>query len=83
MRGIWNLAKSSTSSGTVRLRLAAAGAACIVAAACSQTPDKPDRESRRDRQRFRRAGQPPGVGALRRARLELPPAPNRPRCYCM
>ena len=41
MRGIWNLAKSSTSSGTVRLRLAAAGAACIVAAACSQTPTNP------------------------------------------
>ena len=41
MRGIWNLAKSSTSSGTVRTRLAAAVAACTLAAACSQTPTNP------------------------------------------
>jgi hypothetical protein len=41
MRGITGLSKTSTSSGVVRVRLAAAVAACALAAGCSQTPTSP------------------------------------------
>ena len=57
MRGIWNLAKSSTSSGTVRIRLAAALAACKWRS----------RAARRQQTRPQAQARPPAIPARRPA----------------